>query len=90
MASDLLPQPVYLFLHTHVSDRENELLDAHLLVDQVICIWVERLFTSLECCLELLDGKRHGLAILLHQLTQLDQAGVKGSELLHQACHLCF
>lgn len=83
MAINLLSQSIDFFLHSHVSNREDELFDAHLLIDQMVCIWVERLLTPLERRLKVLHGEGHWLAILLHQLAQLGQASVEGRELFH-------
>lgn len=83
MASNLFSQSIDLFLHSHVSDREDKLLDAHLLIDQMVCIRIESLLTPLESCLKVHNGEGHWLAILLHQLAQLGQASVKRRELFH-------
>lgn len=68
MAGDLLPQPIYLFLHSHVPDCKEDLLDAHLLVDEVICIWIECFFASLKRRFEVFHRERHRLAILFHEI----------------------
>jgi hypothetical protein len=38
MTADLFSQPVDFFFHPDVSDREDELLDSHLLIDEMISV----------------------------------------------------
>ena len=90
MAIDLLPQTVNLFLHADIPDREDELLDSHLLIDQVIGIWIKGLLASFQRRLKVLAWKRHRLAILFHELTQLRETCMECGKLLDEPCDLCF
>jgi hypothetical protein len=83
VTGDLLPQPVDLLLHADIPDREDKLLDSHLLINQMIGIRVEGLFAFLQRGLEVLAREWHRLAILLHELTQLCKACMECGELLY-------
>lgn len=55
MTTDLFPQPIDLLFHPDVSDREDELLDGHLLIDEMFSVWLQGLFTLLQRVFEILD-----------------------------------
>lgn len=77
MTGNLLPQPIYLFLHAHISNRVDDLLDSHLFIDQMLSVGLQSLHTFLEGDLELLTWKWHGLSILLHELRKFSETCVE-------------
>lgn len=85
VAVDLLAQAVNLLFFADVPDGVGEFLHGHfLVVDQVAGVGLERLLAFLQRLLEVQVREGQRLAILLHQLFELDQAGVEGGKLLDE------
>ena len=88
MASDLLPQAINLFLHAHITNRVDDLLDSHLFINQMLGIRLQRLFALVQRRLKVLAGKRQWFRILCHQRTQLCQAAMESRKLTHKTLDL--
>lgn len=71
VAGNLAPQIVDFLFLADVFDGIDDFLNADSSVDQVVRIWLYRLFASLQSFLEIFVREGQGLPILLHELAEL-------------------
>jgi hypothetical protein len=90
VTSDLFPELIDLILFADVLNCPDHLGQAHLLVNEILFVWLQARFTSLQCLLEVPNRKRHRLPELFHQLVQVEQTLRECLELAHERLDLCF